>query len=769
MDHLPMPKFGPLAGLRVVFSGIEIAGPFAGQMFAEWGAEVIWIENVAWADTIRVQPNYPQLSRRNLHALSLNIFKDEGREAFLKLMETTDIFIEASKGPAFARRGITDEVLWQHNPKLVIAHLSGFGQYGTEEYTNLPAYNTIAQAFSGYLIQNGDVDQPMPAFPYTADYFSGLTATTAAGFFVSRRINSWGYRHREEESAYQKKIHYIAQKTESIQLAKDIRIFGLGPWLSDIYESTLRLYDAFINRRERIYTGACAVDALLSLARNGIAYAYLIWLTLTEGLPASQFLLYFSAFTGFSTWVTGILQECSTLHKESLDLSTIQEYLHLPEPFHFADGAPVPPADRYELRLDHVTFRYPGTKKPILQDLCLTIRPGEKVAVVGLNGAGKTTLVKLLCGFYDPDQGRVLLNGQDIRQYDRWDYYALFSSEYQDFSVLEASVAENFGSSYSVSVMPGESYDEGRANDPSTLRYTTDATGYFTLAEGVDALSWHFSGKHTSRGEVEQSGTITGVKTPGRYSLTFRYSPDQPGLIEAVTIRVDDSTDDYDDTIIWSPDPTIEGVGFDLDQTQLYAGGQKQFRITTVKPMTSARLTLNNTPYDLLAAVSSPVAGLQVVKESETALTVTLSDELFAGCSGGDQTLRFEVRDNAGGRAEATCLFALEGLVVPTSSDYDLWHNTLNLRARIFDSSATVTFGVRTEGGSWIEKEGSNSGDGLWSASFGVEYVMYSKFIRAISGRQRKSRNFSAFSLFGAFFGITQESIHILDPSFGTT
>lgn len=287
---------------------------------------------------------------------------------------------------------------------------------------------------------------------------------------------------------------------------------------------------------------------------------------------------------------------------------------------------------------------------------------------------------------------------------------------------FEASVAENFGSSYSVSVMPGESYDEGRANDPSTLRYTTNATGYFTLAEGVDALSWHFSGKHASRGEVEQSGTITGVKTPGRYTLTFRYSPDQPGLIEAVTIRVDDSTDDYDDTIIWSPDPTIEGVGFDLDQTQLYAGGQKQFRITTVKPMTSARLTLNNTPYDLLAAVSSPVAGLQVVKESETALTVTLSDDFFAGCSGGDQTLRFEVHDNAGGRAEATCLFALEGLVVPTSSDYDLWHNTLNLRARIFDSSATVTFGVRTEGGSWIEKEGSNSGDGLWSASFGVEW-----------------------------------------------
>ena len=269
-----------------------------------------------------------------------------------------------------------------------------------------------------------------------------VAVTTAAGFFIGQRINAWGYRHREEESSYQKKLHYIAQKTESIQLAKDIRIFGLGPWLSDIYERTLRLYDAFINRRERIYTGACAVDALLSLARNGIAYAYLIWLTLTEGLPASQFLLYFSAFTGFSTWVTGILQECSTLHKESFDLSTIQEYLHLPEPFHFADGAPVPPADRYELRLDHVTFRYPGTKKPILQDLCLTIRPGEKVAVVGLNGAGKTTLVKLLCGFYDPDEGRGLLNGPDIRQFDRRAYYQLFSTVFQESSELDITVAQ---------------------------------------------------------------------------------------------------------------------------------------------------------------------------------------------------------------------------------------------------------------------------------------------------------------------------------------
>lgn len=178
-NKVQTPKFGPLSGMKVVFSAIEIAGPFSAQMFAEWGAEVIWIEHSAYADTIRVQPNYPELSRRNLHAMSLNVFSEEGREIFLKLIEDADVFIEASKGPAFAKRGITDELLWERNPKLVVGHLSGFGQYGTEEYTHLAAYNTIAQAFSGYLMQNGDVDQPMPAFPYTADYMAGFAVTSS--------------------------------------------------------------------------------------------------------------------------------------------------------------------------------------------------------------------------------------------------------------------------------------------------------------------------------------------------------------------------------------------------------------------------------------------------------------------------------------------------------------------------------------------------------------------------------------------------------------
>ena len=267
--------------------------------------------------------------------------------------------------------------------------------------------------------------------------------TTVVGFFISRHINEWGYRHREERARYDKEMGYFVTKTESVKLAKDIRIFGLAPWLNAVYASSRRAFEAFIDRRERVYAWNCVVDVVLQIARNGIAYGYLIHRALTEGMAASEFLLYFTAFTGFSNWVTGLLSEFSTLHKECLGLSVIQEYIHLPEQFRFEGGVAIPNADAYELKLENVTFRYPGTDKEIISNMSLTLHPGEKIALIGLNGAGKTTFVKLLCGFYDPDEGRVLLNGIDIREFNRQEYYDLFSAVFQEMSMLDLTVSEH--------------------------------------------------------------------------------------------------------------------------------------------------------------------------------------------------------------------------------------------------------------------------------------------------------------------------------------
>lgn len=274
-----------------------------------------------------------------------------------------------------------------------------------------------------------------------------ILLTCIAGFFVSLYVNTWRYAHRDEEDKIYAQKLYIRGSAESLTLAKDIRIFGLQNWLNDLNTNIHDVYRDFRFRFERKLILGDVTEAVLTIARNGIAYVYLIHLTLEKNLSISEFLLYFTAVSTFTMWVTGILQELTKLHQESIDISCVREFLEYPEIFVFEEGKDVPKADGYELKLENVSFRYPEAEADTIHNLNLTVRPGEKLAIVGLNGAGKTTLVKLLCGLLDPTEGRVLLNGQDIRQFNRREYYGLFSAVFQEFSVLDVTIAENIAQS----------------------------------------------------------------------------------------------------------------------------------------------------------------------------------------------------------------------------------------------------------------------------------------------------------------------------------
>lgn len=239
------------------------------------------------------------------------------------------------------------------------------------------------------------------------------------------------------------KLWYLRKRTESIEAAKDIRVFGLSDWIKQLYESVLKLQTVLIVRREKQIMVVNLIDVVLNFLQNGIAYFYLLKMAIDGNLSASQFLLYFSAITGFTAWINGILEECSALYRQSQGLGSVLAYLNIEEPFCFEGGRDLPDTTECELRLENVTFRYPGAEKNLFENLNLIIHSGEKLAVVGLNGAGKTTLVKLLCGFYDPDEGKVTLNGIDIREFNRREYYGLLCALYQNFSVLNITIAEN--------------------------------------------------------------------------------------------------------------------------------------------------------------------------------------------------------------------------------------------------------------------------------------------------------------------------------------
>lgn len=277
-----------------------------------------------------------------------------------------------------------------------------------------------------------------------------VLSTTLISYFASKKINEWGYVHREELNVPEKQMFYLGKVATDRQFSKDIRIFGLKAWLDDLYGCAKRAYNAVLCKQEFVYFWANVIDMVMTFLRNAIAYYSLIKITLEQGLPASQFLLYFNVLTGFSQWMTLILDGLSTLHKQSLDISIIREFLEWPEPFKFEEGKALIPDHnkKYEIKLDDVSYRYSGAQTDILKHINLTIAPGEKLAVVGLNGAGKTTLVKLICGLLDPTDGRILLNGEDIRQFNRRDYYKLFSAVFQDFSVLDIGIKENVAQTF---------------------------------------------------------------------------------------------------------------------------------------------------------------------------------------------------------------------------------------------------------------------------------------------------------------------------------
>ena len=276
---------------------------------------------------------------------------------------------------------------------------------------------------------------------------AATTVISVLGFFFSLRMNRWAFDHREEEAQAEEALKYGVNLLSDRKYAKDLRIFGMQQWVEALWRKSYRLYSDFLQKKEHHLLWAELADAMLSLLRNGLAYFVLISMALRGEITAAEFLLYFSAVTGFTAWVTGILQQCSTLHRQSIELSKLREFLDWEEPFRFEGGKPLPAAP-YEFRLEDVSFRYPEADHDTISHLSLTLHAGEKLAVVGLNGAGKTTFIKLLAGFLDPTQGRVTLNGIDVREFNRRDYYSLFAAVFQDFSILAATVRENVTQSW---------------------------------------------------------------------------------------------------------------------------------------------------------------------------------------------------------------------------------------------------------------------------------------------------------------------------------
>jgi crotonobetainyl-CoA:carnitine CoA-transferase CaiB-like acyl-CoA transferase len=183
-------SFGPLQGVKIVSTGSLIAQPFAAELAAEMGAEVIQVERVGVGDTgwrnigirLPARDGGPPVAttwvqeRRNVFCVTLDFSKPRGKEIFLKLAARAEIWMESSKPGTYSKWGLDDATVWKVNPKLVITHVSGFGQDGDPDYVARASYDVVGQAAGGMMYQTGfpDPTPPTRAAPWTGDYVTAL-------------------------------------------------------------------------------------------------------------------------------------------------------------------------------------------------------------------------------------------------------------------------------------------------------------------------------------------------------------------------------------------------------------------------------------------------------------------------------------------------------------------------------------------------------------------------------------------------------------------
>jgi len=272
-----------------------------------------------------------------------------------------------------------------------------------------------------------------------------LLITAAVNWLMLSRVRKYMASTRDTRSNHAKKLQVLSDTMRKREAAKDIRLYGAVGWLSGLYR---RQYNEYRKAERRLLTKQMQshlTDALMILLRDGAAYVFLVYLVLNNRLSLGEFVFAFAAVGALAGWVSGILTAASDLSKANIEMNDIVAMLNFPDRMNTGKGIPLPTGSELppSIEMNGVSYTYPKAKDDALKDINIKIRPGERIAIVGVNGAGKTTLVKLLCGLYTPTKGDVLYNGNPINAYNRDDYYSQFSVAFQDIHLTSASIAEN--------------------------------------------------------------------------------------------------------------------------------------------------------------------------------------------------------------------------------------------------------------------------------------------------------------------------------------
>lgn len=308
-------------------------------------------------------------------------------------------------------------------------------------------------------------------------------------FLLKRKAMRKDHELRPAADEAARKMRYVEERGWDLKAGKDIRMYGLDGWLLSILKRERETGEANVRRWENGYLAANLCDALLCFGRDAGAYLYFILQIVQGNLPVSDFVWYISVVSSCQQACSAFLENVELLGRLSFDYSRLRLFLESGEGDIFQGtgaeaersgkrvGTDSAASSRWKeavsIELEHVSFTYPGSRVPTLKDLNLTIRPGEKIALVGLNGAGKSTLVKLLCGLYRPTSGTIRVGGRPISSFGKEEYFSMIAAVFQDVKLLPLTIAQNVAS------------DNGEDIDRQRVRQCLSLAGLWEMVDGL--------------------------------------------------------------------------------------------------------------------------------------------------------------------------------------------------------------------------------------------------------------------------------------------
>lgn len=345
---------------------------------------------------------------------------------------------------------------------------------GIEAY--LKAYEDAAIALAGliiYTIIMGRINLWLLLI-----LFAVAGIIMAVNVYADRRTQKYDEKYIKVSRGYE----YLKREALVPASGKDIRIYKMWNWFQKEFQKMTEELAYWSGRQRNCSINASIFEKLLSACRNLLVYGYLIYQMSQGEMDLAAFLLYVGIVASFGGWMNSLTGALTEVVHNNRYMDRYRDFLEFAdkEPWEFQDEENIRVQESsigkfsgdggqsagngagglkdttgelprsvknsgktHEIRLEHVSFRYEGNEEDAIHDLTLTIRPGEKLALVGMNGAGKTTLIKLICGLYRPASGAIYLDGQNVAGLSPKEYRKEFAVVFQEVFAFSFPLADN--------------------------------------------------------------------------------------------------------------------------------------------------------------------------------------------------------------------------------------------------------------------------------------------------------------------------------------